>query len=226
MFFPGRLVFSRKYAVILAFTAILASGSALAQTENAVTQRPPQKPPVVPAPVEDLLFAQPFELADGYRPGWPPDAAPITSGTIIVIRADPGLTEPRQAPTPILYAGDRMVHTLNTGRESGVLIGIVPGAIDLAGMPIWFGPPRIPGTIDEKTIDTDREAALEAGIRSVTDQDVEEASRQAVRAPDLATLLREDLAELVLEFAPEEKHLAAKWRLPEVGPTEGSKVRP
>lgn len=221
MFFPGRSVCLTGSVLFLALAAFLVGGGVLAQSNNRATGSA-----TVPAPIEDLLVAQPFELAEGYRWGWPPDEPPVTSGTIIVLRADPSLTVPRQAPTPILYAGDRRVHTLNTGQGSGILIGLVPDATHLAGMPIWFGPARIPGTVDEKTIEADRIAALGAGIRPLSERDVARVSREAVRAPDLATLLREDLAELVLEFVPEERALAAKWRLPEVGDTKGDVVRP
>ncbi len=179
--------------------------------------------PVIPASVDEILYVREFELETGYLPGWPLDAPPVNSGTIVILRADPSLTIPRQAPTPILYAGNRLVHLLNTGLGTGVLIGIVPETkiARLADQPVWFGPPRIRGTIDEKTITEDRHDALSAGIQTNTADDFSRVTRDTVRAPDLATLLRGEIADLILEFVPKERALAAKWRLPEVGEVKG-----
>lgn len=184
--------------------------------------------PVVPAPIDEVLHTREFMLEEGYRAGWPPDAPPVRSGTIVVIRADPALAVPRQAPTPILYAANQVVEVLNTGQETGILIGIVPNTRleQLADEPVWFGPPRIDGTIDERTIEEDRRAALSAGIEVNTAADLLRVAADPVRAPDLATLLRGEIADLVLEFVPRERALAAKWRLPEVGEVRSRLQRP
>lgn len=223
MIFSERTIVYTTSIFLLILLASLGPGAHAQSTNASPGGDAPLSEPFTPAPVEEVLYTREFELETGYRPGWPPDAPLVRSGTIVVFRADPALTVPRQKPTPVLYAADRVVQILNSGQGSGILIGIVPetGLARLAGELAWFGPPRIAGTIDAETIAEDRRAALSAGIRPNTRQEILRVNRDAVTAPDLATLLRGEIADLVLEFAPDERSLAAKWRLPEVGETRG-----
>ena len=227
MLFPGRAIVYTAFVSLLILLASLGLEAHAQTTNTSPGGDATLREPLIPAPIEEVLYTREFELEAGYRLGWPPDTPPVSSGTIVVIRADLSLTVPRQVPTPILYAGDRVVHVLNSGRDSGVLIGIVPetGTDRLVDQPVWFGPPRQPGTIDDKTIADDRRAALAAGIRPNTEQEIMRVNRDPVRSPDLATLLRGEIADLVLEFAPKERSLAAKWRLPDVGELKGGLER-
>jgi hypothetical protein len=85
---------------LLAFCVVFFSLTAAGSAQQAVQDDQPPEP-VLPAPIEAVLFAQPFRLETGYMT-WPPDTPPVTSGLIVVFRADPALTIPREAPTPIL----------------------------------------------------------------------------------------------------------------------------
>ena len=169
----------------------------------------------LPASVADLLYARRFTLAEGYKWSWPADAPPVRAGVIVVLRVDSQLVVPRNTLSPILYAGDRMVQTLNHGHISGKVIGIVPGDVDLLKTPIWFGSPRVPAQVNEQSVRKERDLAEKAGIRPFDAKRVEGATKAPLEAPDFQTLLRGELADLVLEHAPQESHLARKWRLPE-----------
>lgn len=168
-----------------------------------------------PTPVEDLVYVRPFALSRGYRWSSVYDEQETERGIIVVLRVDPNLVIPRNAPSPILYAGNRMLQALNFGHTSGHVIGLIPGQVNLSETLFWFGPPTSPSRVTSKSIRVERTQAEKAGIRPFPAEKVESVTKPAIIAPNLRALLRGELAELVLEYAPEEGNLARKWRLPE-----------
>jgi hypothetical protein len=174
--------------------------------------------PPTPAAVNELVLAQPFKLAKGYENDWSKEREVVTSGTLVVLKVDPELVYPRNSAEPVLYAGDKTVQRLNQGHESGHVIGIIPGEIDLASAPIWFGRPELPERVDAEMIRAERGLADEAKIQPIAAETVREMTREPVEVEDLSTLLRDHVAKLVLEFSPQEKDLAETWRLPVAKP--------
>lgn len=170
----------------------------------------------LPQPVAEILYVRPFSLAAGYRFTWTAEPRVIDDGTLVVAQLDPALLLPRDEPEPILYAGQRTVEKLNTGYPSGRVIVLVPGPFDPAVEPLWVGRPGLPGRATPESIRAEMAAAGER-LRVVSPATAAEVSRPPVAAADVAELLREVVADLVLEFAPEEEHLARTWRLPVVG---------
>lgn len=177
---------------------------------------PPQQkiPAFEPQPILDLTQIQPFRLERSFRFDWRRERPEVRSGMLIVLRADPDLLTRRNALEPVLYAGNHTVQRLNAGDESGFVVGIVPARLDLAAEPIWFGEPGLPERIDAKTIASERERAARAGIEPTPRSAIENRTRKLVVVPDLTTLLREQAANFVLEFSPQERRLADAWRLP------------
>jgi hypothetical protein len=170
--------------------------------------------PSTPASVKGILYARRFTLETPYRYSWSKERAMVSTGMIVVLEVDPALVVPRNDLEPVLYAGNMTVQRLNHGDASGRVIGIVPGDIDLAGVPIWFGSPELPGRVTQRMIESERARAAKAGVRALPQAKVSAVQRPAVAAKDLATLLRNVAAELVYEFSPQEKELADSWRLP------------
>lgn len=179
-----------------------------------------------PAPVEDLVYMRPFALSQGYRWYSVPDEPETDRGVIVVLRVDPRLVIPRNAPSPILYAGDRMLQALNFGHTSGHVIGLIPGEVDLSETLIWFGPPTLPSRVTPKLIRAERAQAEEASIRPFSAEKIESVTKPAIVETNLADLLRGELADLVLQYAPEEGDLARKWRLPEAAEAESDTSQP
>lgn len=174
--------------------------------------------PPTPAAVTDLVFVLPFKLAKGYENDWSKERQIVTSGTLVVFKVDPELVYPRNSAEPVLYAGDRTVQRLNHGHESGHVIGIIPGEIDLADTPIWFGRPELPERVDAEMIRAERALADEAKIKPIAAEAVKDATRDTVEVEDLAALLRDHVSKLVLEYSPQEKDLAETWQLPVAKP--------
>lgn len=177
-----------------------------------------------PAPVRDVLYVRPFTLAEGYRFTWSHEPRVIKSGVIVVLRVDPELVLPRNAPEPILYAGERTVEKLNTGYPSGRVIALVPGDFDPTTEPVWFGRPGLPARATPESIESEVASAQDR-IHAFSAKRMADVTRPPMEAPDMASLLRGEIAELVLRYAPEESHLARKWRLPEAKAKPDS-VRP
>lgn len=200
-----------KTSAFLVISGLLLGTTSAAQTEKstATTQAA-----VVPTPVRDILYAQPFTLAKGYVNNWSKAREIVSSGVLVVLEVDPALVVPRDALEPILYAGNTAVQRLNHGEQSGRVVGIVPNVRDLAGSPIWFGAPGLPERVTAETVRAERARAEKSGIRPFVAEKVRSVTRPAAAAADLAALLRDQAAALLLEYSPQEKELAETWRLP------------
>lgn len=167
----------------------------------------------LPKPVKDVLIVRPFTLAKGYRNTWSKERALVYSGVLVVLEVDPALVVPRNAAEPVLYAGNTPVQRLNQGHRSGRVIGIVPGVADLAGALIWFGAPDLPERATAETTRAERARAEQSGLRPLPAEKFRSVMRPPAAAEDLAALLRDHVAPLVLEYSPQEKELADTWRL-------------
>lgn len=173
--------------------------------------------PATPAPVLDILEIQPFRLEVGYTHGWLQSRPFVSDGLLVVLRVDPSYVIPRNTAEPVLFAGDRTVQRLNQGNGSGYVIGIIPGELDLASEPIWFGRPQLPERVTAEIIKEERALADSAGIKPFSPEKITGVLRDPIEVEDLAALLRGPAADLVLNFSPDEKHLAETWRLPTTG---------
>ena len=183
--------------------------------QNATGER---RVPATPSAVIDILEIQPFRLRVGYHHNWLQSRPFVSEGLLVVLRVDASQVVPRETAEPVLYAGDRTVQRLNQGNGSGYVIGIIPGVIDLASAPIWFGRPDLPGRVTPKIISDERTLADSAGIKPFSADKIAAARREAIETDTLSTLLRGPAADLVLKYSPDEKHLADTWRLPTTGP--------
>ncbi len=180
-------------------------------------------PPIPPTPaaVEEVVYARPFTVNEGFRFDWRKEGFQVKAGTILVIKVNPDLVIPRQVAEPVLYVGNQTAMRLNSGNESGYVIAIVPGDVDLAKDPIWFGTPELPERVDAATIQVEREKADKAGIKPISSEKAQAARAKGgerINAADLGALLRDTLAGLVEQYSPQEKRLSDTWRMPVVKP--------
>jgi hypothetical protein len=189
---------------VLAFSSLAAAGDAPPDIKKLIT----------PAPVADVVLIQPFTLKESYRHDWRAERPLVSSGTLVVFKVNPDYVFPRNAAEFVLYAGYQTAQRLNYGNESGYVIAIIPGDIDLAREPVWFGDRQLPEWVDAKTIEAQRAKADRAGIKPFDAEKVRSVTRERVGSSDLASLLREQVAELVLKYSPQEKALAEAWLLP------------
>jgi len=200
----------RFLATAFALGLFLMAPGVVTQNVERSSQRP-----VTPAPVRNLLFAQPFTLETPFINTFSKEHESVSNGVLIVVEVDPALVIPRNTLEPVLYAGNAAVQRLNNGEQSGRVIGIVPGTLNLATAPIWFGTPQLPERVTQNTIQYERGLADKAGVRAFPSTRLDSIQRPVVAAKDLATLLRTVAADLIYEYSPQEKELADSWRLPE-----------
>jgi hypothetical protein len=167
-----------------------------------------------PQSVIDIVHIQPFRLEKPFKFDWRRERQDVTSGLLVVFKVDTSLVVPRNELEPVLYAGNQTVLRLNQGNQSGFVIGLIPGQVDLTKEPAWFGSPALPERIDAEMISQQRKLAERAGISAIKSTDIQSKTKSPITAADLTMLLREEAANLVLQYSPQEKHLADTWRLP------------
>lgn len=200
----------RFLATVFALGMFLVAPGVVAQNAERTLQLP-----ATPAPVRNLLVAQPFTLETPFINTFSKERERVSNGVLIVVEVDPALVIPRNSLEPVLYAGNVAVQRLNHGERSGRVIGIVPGTLNLTTAPIWFGTPELPERVTKNTVQYERGLADKAGVRAFPPARLDSIQRPVIAAKDLATLLRTVAADLVYEYSPQEKQLADSWRLPE-----------
>jgi len=167
-----------------------------------------------PSAVIDVVYVQPFSLRKGYTHFWREEKPFVSTGTLAVFKVNPDLVYPRNAAEPVLYVGNQTAERLNFGNDSGYVVAIIPGEVDLSKSRAWFGRPELPERVNEKIINIETELADRAKIQSLNPDTVKRVTQPSLSALDLEALLRDHAAALVLKYSPSEKALAEAWRLP------------
>ena len=103
---------------------------------------------------------------------------------------------------------------LNRANRAGV--GMIAGNLDLASAPLWFSLPS--RSADEPPGDGSRALAGPAGLRPLPRDTLRRVTRPPAAAESLSSVLRREVADLVLRFSPAEKDIAEAWRRPVAGP--------
>lgn len=206
-------IYQGLYVAILSVLLIISGCQSVNQSTKPTTAASFFKP----QPIIDIAHVQPFRLERSFKYDWRRDRMDVRSGLLVVFKVDPDLVTPMDALEPVLYAGNHTVQRLNHGHESGFVIAIIPEQIDLSKEPVWFGTPALPERINAEMIAKERAKAERSGIVPLKSADIKSRTRNVIVASDLTTLLREQAANLVLKFSPQEKPLADSWRLPVTG---------
>ncbi|HVP12934.1 MAG TPA: hypothetical protein VMV94_17300 [Phycisphaerae bacterium] len=193
----------------LAAMVVYAEPPATPPNAPAVSQKPPPVPST-PAAVDNLVYARKFTLQEGYQHLWSKDKPTITTGYLLVLKVDPNLVYARQVAEPVLYVGNQTAERLNIGYESGYVVAIAPGDVDLKKATIWFGTPELPERVDANMVKAEAAKAKAANIGPFTEKVVQEAQTKGtgeLKVTNRAELLR-TAAELILQYSPQEKQLA------------------
>jgi hypothetical protein len=193
----------------LAAMVVSAEPPAAPPAAPAANQAPPPIP-ATPAGVFDLVYARKFTLQEGYQHLWSKDKPTVTTGYLLVLKVDPNLVYARQVAEPVLYVGNQTAERLNIGYESGYVVAIVPGDVDLKKATLWFGTPELPERVDANMVKAEAAKAKAANLGPFTEKVVQDA--QAKGNTELKVSSKDELlrtaAELVLQYAPQEKQLA------------------
>jgi hypothetical protein len=176
--------------------------------------------PKTPAAVSDVLYARPFTLEKSYDFAWRAEKPKVESGYLLVLKVNQDLVYPRQVAEPVLYVGDQTAERVNVGYESGCVIAIVPGKIDLEKTPIWFGAPELPERVTAAKIAQERASAEAAKIKPLAADRVKAAVAKGGDTAKLADYdaLRRQAAQLIKTYSPSETSLADGILAPRVSP--------
>lgn len=171
--------------------------------------------PGTPAAIREVVLVREFTTDKAFSNSWRKDATDVSRGVLLVLRVDAALVYPRQVAEPVLYVGDQTARRVNVGYESGYVVAIVPGEVDLTKAPIWFGSPELPERVDAEMIRKERESARRAGIKPLDEKSADSARERGgprVRVADEEALLRE-AATLIERYSPTETDLVAGLRV-------------
>src|SRR5688572_3392583 len=175
----------------------LSIGSVLASRDP---QQPSYAPPSgLPSGGIELLAAVPFVLDEPFVHEWRAEKPVVSSGYLLVLKADPDLVRPRQTYEAVLYAGSEVAERCNFPENGSHLVALVPApldgrgrvALDLDSTPIWFGSLELPERVDAARIADELELARARGIGPVQ----KSAQLQALVAPP-ETIYARDRVEL------------------------------
>jgi hypothetical protein len=172
--------------------------------------------PDTPAAIDEVIYARPFTLEEGYKFEWRKEQPLVKEGYILVLSVDPDLVYPRQTAAPVLYVGDQTAERVNLGYKSGHVVAIVPGKLDLKKTLIWFGTPELPERCTAKTIQEERRLAEQAGIKPPAEKEMASARTRGgelLNATDRYEL-RHQLADLIKLYAPDETSLIEHLLMP------------
>ncbi len=174
--------------------------------------------PSTPAAVDGILLAQPFTLDEPYEFAWQAEHPMVSSGMILVLEVNPDLVLPRQTLEPVLYVGNSTAERVNNGYPSGKVVAIVPGTVNLASAPIWFGEPALPEQVTSAMVGSQLTMATEAGIRPFTSETAGMALQAGGNEFKAANYdaLRRHAADLILQYAGGEEDLAVGIQAPHV----------
>lgn len=169
-----------------------------------------------PAPIDGvhrLRHVQHLELRQAHPYRWTAERPKVRQLTALVVEVEPELSIPRQVGAPVLFVGATPAELANVGSECACLIAVVPGHVDLARTPVYFGAPVLPERVDQARGNAELSAARAAGIQPFTATERDEAQAAPATVEDSIELYHL-LADLIDAHAPQEAERAQNYRVP------------
>jgi hypothetical protein len=203
----------------LSLLVVLALSTALFVAESAaepVHNYPPIEvgPSASPDDVTGVLFVQPFTLDQACTYDWRADQPAMTSGWILAVGVTPELAEQKDTWNPVLYVGRYPADIVATDPQLGRMVVIVPGDVDLAHDPVFFGSLELPDQVTAERAGEEMQAALAAGFQPMTAEALRLASAESVQVADAWHLYAGPVADAIDSWAPAARGIAESFRVP------------
>jgi hypothetical protein len=142
-------------------------------------------------PEMTVEWARPFVLATPERYTMTAERPTFREGWLVQLRvADPTRLVPLQADQAVPYAGTIPLAPFNADPVGGCLVAYVPGPVDLAKVPLFFGSSELPERVDAARGLLEREQAERRGVLPPAAPELA-AATQAGGAPLQAADLRD-----------------------------------
>lgn len=187
-------------------------GRAPSQTASA-PEAPTAHQRSIPVDPLQLVHAQRFHTDMPFAHQWRADRQMYDAGWVLVLSGEPELLRQHQTKDPVLYVGAQTAERVNNG-DSGKLVVIVPGDIDLADAAIFLGPAALPEELWQEQIDDTVTAARNGGAVPPTAEQRGKALVAGVLEFADDYWLHRHAVDLVEKHSPNEKDLIAGWRVP------------
>jgi hypothetical protein len=166
-----------------------------------------------------VLFARPFTLETPYAYTWTAEQTSITSGYVLVVEVEPELARVKSTWNPVLYAGRYPAEITSSDPETGRVVVIVPGDLDLSRDPVFFGSVELPDRVTAERGRQELAAARAVGYAPLT----AEALRLALQAGGERATLRDagylyggPVADAIERYVPSQASVADGYRVPRV----------
>jgi hypothetical protein len=170
--------------------------------------------------VSGVLAAKPFTLKTPYVYLWREDQPAITSGWVLVVGVTPDLAVQRDDFNPVLYVGRYPAEIAATDSKLGRMVVIVPGDVDLARDPIFFGSTELPSEVSAERAGLEMSAAIRAGFGPVRPEMLGlalQAGGESIAVGDNYELYAGPVADAIEEYAPAQIDRAEMYRVPRLG---------
>ena len=199
---------------VVATIAVFASrsDSSLPQGNRSDGSAPAANAPPI-RPIE-LLHAQRFHVAEAFQHVWRAEKPFYEDGWLLVLGCDPAALTVQQVRQPVLYVGEQTADRVNFGDESGRVVVIVPGDLDLAESPIFFGGVGLPEEVTHEQIASEVAAARRSGVAPHTAETIAAVLVDGVLDCENDYQLRLRAIDLVEQHSPQERDLIEGWRAP------------
>jgi len=214
-----RIVGAALSMVLVLSAASFAAGPAMFHGERNYAPVP-VGPTASPADITGVLFARSFTLDQPYTFTWRRDEPEVHGGWLLVVGVTPSLAVQKDSWNPVLYVGRYPAEIAATDPDAGRFVVIVPGDVDLARDPVYFGSVELPCEVTAARGAEEMQAALEAGFRPMTPEALrlaEAAGGGAIQAPDAHALYAGAVADAIDAYAPAARGVAEALRMPVLG---------
>lgn len=175
-----------------------------------------------------LLYARPFQVEEPYPYRWRGDHESVTTGSLIVVEADPALLQPGQDHRPLLFVGTWPAEPVNVGDGSGRVVALVPVPVSGLGRePIFYAQT---GVLPESLSPQLARGILAAAVAEGLTPPAADALRLAREAGGFELEvaghheLRRSAAGVVERYSPEERDVVRGLRAPRL-PRRGAEGR-
>jgi len=212
----------------LSVLVVLALSTAAMAAQPTMVHGEPNYAPIAvgpsarPADVTGVFYARQFTLDRPYKYEWRRDEPSITSGWLLVVGVTPDLARQKNTFNPVLYVGRYPAEIAATDFNLGRMVVIVPGDVDLAHDPVYFGSVELPSEVSPERAGQEMQAAIAAGFRPVAPSTLrlaESASGGSVHLTDGHALYAGPVADAIDAYAPQAHFVAEDLRVPVLTPS-------
>lgn len=114
--------------------------------------------------VRAMTAARSLQFTEAYTTSFRAEPAELSNAQLVVLSVDPDLARPRNAWTPVLYAGAAPAELLWTSPDATCVVALIAALDDV----LFYGSTQLPERVTTERGLTELKTAVNAGHRSYT----------------------------------------------------------